>query len=46
MIDKSEQFVGDNFSKYSRKWLEETYRVQFTDKQWDSYPSGRDPRES
>lgn len=35
MIDKSEQFVGDNFSKYSRKWLEETYRVQFTDRQWD-----------
>ena len=36
MTDKSQQFVGgDKFSNYSRDWLEKSYKVEFTDEQWD-----------
>ena len=36
MTDKSQQFVGgDKFSNYSREWLEKSYKVEITDKQWD-----------
>jgi hypothetical protein len=35
MTDKSEQFVGgDKFPNYSRKWIEENYKITYTDKQW------------
>jgi hypothetical protein len=36
MTDKATQFVGgDQFSNYSREWLEKSYGVELTNRQWE-----------
>ena len=35
MTDKATQFVGgEKFANYSREWIENSDKIQFTDEQW------------
>jgi hypothetical protein len=36
MVNKEQQLVGgDRFENYSRAWIEESYRKELTDEQWN-----------